>query len=53
MTTDLVGEEIESALTDEGGTYRFKYSLDINTALVSTNEIRLTVKPCENETAEL
>ena len=46
------GEEIESALTDEGGTYRFKYSLDINTALVSTNEIRLTVKPCETETSE-
>lgn len=44
------GDEIESGLTDDGGSYRFKYSLDINTALVSTNEIRLTVKPCESET---
>ena len=46
------GDEIESHLTDEGGSYRFKYSLDINTALVSTNEIFVTVKPTENESIE-
>lgn len=35
---------IDSKLTDEGGDLRFSYSLDVNSSLVSENEVYINVK---------
>lgn len=42
------GDDIQNEITDDGGSFLFKYTLDINTALASTNEIYVTVKACES-----
>ena len=38
---------IRSSLTDAGGDLRFSYSLDVNSSLVSENEVYVNVKECE------
>lgn len=43
------GDDIQNQITDEGGSFHFKYTLDINTALASINEIYVTVNPREPE----
>ncbi len=43
------GDDIQNQITDEGGSFHFKYTLDINTALASFNEIYVTVKAREND----
>lgn len=38
---------IRSSLTDAGGDLRFSYSLDVNSSLISENEVYVNVKECE------
>lgn len=38
---------IDSKLTDAGGDLRFSYSLDINSSLVSENEVYVNVEECQ------
>ena len=44
MTVGVFGEEIENGLTENGGKLFMKYSLDINSGLISENEIEISVK---------
>lgn len=44
LAIGVYGKSIESHLTDEGGELFFAYSLDVNTSLVSENEVYVTVK---------
>lgn len=44
----ISGKEVKSDLTDNGGDLMFSYSLDVNTSLISENEIRINVKECQN-----
>ncbi len=48
MTVGVFGEEIENNLTENGGKLFMKYSLDINTGLISENEIEISVKAAKN-----
>ena len=41
----VAADEIHSRLSDEGGTVRFSYLLDMDTAAVSRNIVKITVKP--------
>lgn len=40
------GEEVSSSLNDNGGKVSFKYSLDLNSALASINQVIITVEEC-------
>ena len=40
----VLGDRIDSRLSDEGGVLDFSYSLDINTALASENRVTITVR---------
>ena len=42
----ISGEEITSTLTDAGGHVRFRYSMDIDTAVASEHEVTINVKEC-------
>lgn len=42
----VLGNQITSTLTEEGGSLQFKYSLDINTSLASENEVYIDVRAC-------
>lgn len=44
MTVGVFGEEIKNNLSSEGGTIFMKYTLDINSGLVSENEIEIDVR---------
>ena len=46
ITIGVLGDKIESSLTDEGGDIAFQYSLDVNTSLASENEVYINVKQC-------
>ena len=48
MTVGVFGEEIENTLTENGGKLFMKYSLDINSGLISENEIEISVKAAKN-----
>ena len=39
------GSRIEAKLDETGGTLEFHYSLDVNTTLVSENDVYVTVIP--------
>lgn len=45
MTIGVCGDRISSALDEDGGELEFAYSLDINTALASENEVHVKVTP--------
>ena len=38
------GDSIEPELDDNGGNIRFKYTLDLNTAVTSENEVRINIR---------
>ncbi len=40
----VVGDSIEPELSDNGGNISFKYTLDLNTAVTSENEIRINIR---------
>ncbi|MBQ0110489.1 MAG: DUF1934 domain-containing protein [Oscillospiraceae bacterium] len=44
MTVGIFGETVEGKLTSHGGRLFMKYSLDINSGLISENEIEINVK---------
>ena len=44
MTMGFFGEEIESSLTEKGGSLNVLYAVDVNDAQVSKNEIYITVR---------
>ena len=43
------GEYIENRLTDQGGTLRFGYTIDVNAGLASENDVRIEIKECHKE----
>ncbi len=43
MTIGVLGDRIVSTLTDEGGDISFGYTLDIDTALTSENQVYISV----------
>lgn len=45
LSLGVAADEIRSRLSDEGGTVRFSYLLDMETAAVSRNIVKITVKP--------
>ncbi len=48
LTIGVSCDSITSKLTDSGGELNFKYSLDINTALSSENEVFINIEECKN-----
>ena len=40
----VIGDSIEPELDDNGGNIRFKYTLDLNTAVTSENEVRINIR---------
>lgn len=48
MTVGVFGEVVENGLTEKGGKLFMKYSLDINSGLISENEIEISVKAAKN-----
>ena len=40
----VIGDSIEPELSDDGGNISFKYTLDLNTAVTSENEIRINIR---------
>lgn len=45
MNIGIFTHAIRNELTDDGGTLYMKYTVDINSAFVSDNEIELTITP--------
>ena len=45
LSLGVAADEIHSRLSDEGGNVRFSYLLDMDTAAVSRNIVKITVKP--------
>lgn len=41
----IAAEDIDSRLTDEGGSVDFSYTLDVDTAMISRNIVNITVRP--------
>lgn len=41
----IAAEDIESALTAQGGSVNFSYTLDVDTAMMSRNFVNITVRP--------
>ncbi len=44
MFIGVLGVDVSSTLTEEGGELEFRYSLDINTELASENEVHINVR---------
>ena len=44
LTMGIYAEDIVNRLTEEGGSLKFKYRLDINSSALVTNELNVTVK---------
>lgn len=40
----IIGSSIEPELNDNGGNISFKYTLDLNTAVTSENEVRINIR---------
>lgn len=47
LSLGVAADEIESRLSDKGGTVRFSYLLDMDTASISRNTVKITVKPAD------
>lgn len=43
----ISGNEVKSSLDETGGKVRFKYTMDINSALASINEVDILVEECK------
>ncbi|MEG3006417.1 MAG: DUF1934 domain-containing protein [Oscillospiraceae bacterium] len=48
MMIGIYGNEVESNLDNNGGIMKFKYTMDINCALASVNEVHIIVEECKN-----
>lgn len=48
MLIGVSGRNIENDVTDNGGSIHFQYSLDVNTALASVNDVYVTIRTCES-----
>lgn len=44
LSLGVAADEIQSRLSDKGGTVRFSYLLDVDTASISRNTVKITVK---------
>ena len=47
LSLGVAADEIESRLSDKGGTVRFSYLLDVDAASISRNTVKITVKPAD------
>lgn len=47
LSLGVAADEIESRLSDKGGTVRFSYLLDVDAAAISRNTVKITVKPAD------
>lgn len=47
LSLGVAADEIESKLSDKGGTVRFSYLLDVDASSVSRNTVKITVKPAD------
>lgn len=47
LSLGVAADEIESKLSDKGGTVRFSYLLDVDASNVSRNTVKITVKPAD------
>lgn len=45
LSLGVAADEIESRLSEKGGTVQFSYLLDVDTASISRNTVKITVKP--------
>ena len=45
LSLGVAADEIESRLSDKGGTVQFSYLLDMDAAAISRNTVKITVKP--------
>ena len=44
----ISGDEIKSGVNDNGGDLYLKYTIDINSGLLSENEMFINIKECGN-----
>ena len=47
LSLGVAADEIESSLSDKGGTVRFSYLLDMDASSISRNTVKITVKPAD------
>ena len=47
LSLGVAADEIQSRLSDKGGTVQFSYLLDVDTAAISRNTVKITVKPAD------
>ncbi|MBD5094776.1 MAG: DUF1934 domain-containing protein [Subdoligranulum sp.] len=47
VSLGVAADEIQSRLSDKGGTVQFSYLLDMDTASISHNTVKITVKPAD------
>ena len=47
VSLGVAADEIQSRLSDKGGTVRFSYLLDVDAASISRNTVKITVKPAD------
>ena len=45
LSLGVAADEIESRLSDKGGTVQFSYLLDMDASAISRNTVKITVKP--------
>lgn len=48
MLIGVSGQHIENNVTDDGGSIHFQYTLDVNTALASVNDVYVTIRTYES-----
>lgn len=47
LTMGICGKSLEKDITENGGRIKMSYTIDLNSALLSENEIEITIKPLE------
>ena len=47
LSLGVAADEIQSRLSDKGGTVQFSYLLDVDASAVSRNTVKITVKPAD------
>ena len=47
LSLGVAADEIESRLSDKGGTVQFSYLLDMEASAISRNTVKITVKPAD------
>ncbi len=47
LSLGVAADEIQSHLSEKGGTVQFSYLLDVDASAVSRNTVKITVKPAE------